>query len=86
MAGKEGCLVKSTLVENLKNPYYMKLIFGEEINIVEKFSEIDVKIIREMEKNHYPKKKIYSSRKITKSLRSPNFKKQLLLAFQAVAS
>jgi hypothetical protein len=74
------------LVENLKNPNYMKLVFGEGINIAEKFSEIDVKIIREMEKKHYPKKKIYSSRKIKKSLRSPDFKKQLLLAFQAVAS
>ena len=74
------------LIENLKNPNYMKLIFGEEINVAEKFSEIDVKKIREMEKNHYPKKKIYSSRKIKKTLRSPDFKKQLLSAFQAVAN
>jgi hypothetical protein len=74
------------LIENLKNPNYMKLIFGEEINIAAKFSELDVKIIREMEKNHYPKKKIYSSRKIKKTLRSPDFEKQLLSAFQAVAS
>jgi len=55
-------------------------------NIAEKFSEIDVKIIRDMEKNHYPKKKIYSSRKIKTSLRSLYFKKQLLAAFQVVAS
>jgi hypothetical protein len=34
----------------------------------------------------YPKKKIYSSRKIKKTLRSPDFKKQLLSAFQAVAN
>jgi hypothetical protein len=74
------------LVENLKNPDYMKLIFGEEINVAEKFSEIDVNIIREMEKNHYPRKTIYSSRKIKKTLRSPDFKKQLLSAFQTVAS
>jgi hypothetical protein len=74
------------LIENLKNPNYMKLIFGEEINVAEKFSEIDVKIIRDMEKNHYPKKKIYSSRKIKKTLRSPDFKKKLLSAFQAVAN
>ncbi len=74
------------LVENLKNPKYMKLIFGEKKNIAEKFAEIDVKRIREMEKNHYAKKKIYSSRKIKKTLRSPNFKKQLLAAFQSAAS
>jgi len=74
------------LVENLKNPNYIKLIFGEEKNIAEKFSEIDVKIIRKMEKNHYPKKKIYASRKIKKTLRSPDFKKLLLSAFQAVAN
>lgn len=74
------------LVENLKNPDYMRLIFGEEKNIAEKFSQIDVKIIREMEKCHYPKKKIYSSRKIKKTLRSPDFKQQLLSAFQTVAS
>ena len=74
------------LVENLKNPNYIRLIFGEETKITEKFAEVDVKIIRKMEKNHYPKKKIYSSRKIKQSLRSKQFKKQLLAAFQSVAS
>jgi len=74
------------LIENLKNPNYMKLIFGEEIDVAKKFSEIDIKKIREMEKNHSPKKKIYSSRKIKKTLRSPDFKKQLLSAFQAVVN
>jgi hypothetical protein len=74
------------LVENLKNPDYIKLIFGEEKNIAEKFSEIDVKIIRKMEKNHHPNKKIHASRKIKKMLRSPDFKKQLLSAFQTVAN
>ena len=44
------------------------------------------KIIRKMEKNHQPKKKIYSSRKIKKTIRSPDFKKQLISAFQAVAN
>jgi len=64
----------------------MQLLFGEEIDIAEKFSEIDVKTIREMEINHHPKKKIYASCKIKKTLRTPYFKKQLLLAFQAVAN
>ena len=74
------------LVENLKNPNYMKLIFGDKKNMAKKFAEIDVKIIREMEKKHHQKKKIHSSRKIKKTLRSPDFKKQLLAAFQSVAS
>lgn len=74
------------LVQNLKNPNYMKLFFGEEIDIAKQFSEIDVKIIREMEINHHPKQKIYASRKIKKTLRKPDFKKQLLSAFQAVAN
>ena len=64
----------------------MKLLFGEGMNIAEKFSEIDVKIIREMEINHYPKKKIYTSRRIKKTLRTPDFKRQLLSAFQVVAN
>jgi len=74
------------LVENLKNPNYIRLIFGEEAKIAEKFAEVDVKLIRKMEKNHCLKKKIYSSRKIKQSLRSKQFKKQLLAAFQSVAS
>ncbi|MBC8317048.1 MAG: transposase [Desulfobulbaceae bacterium] len=72
------------LVENLKNPEYMKLVFGGEVKMAEAFSGIDVKIVREMERNHYPKKKIHSSRKIKKALRSPDFREQLLSAFQAV--
>lgn len=74
------------LVENLKNANYMRMIFGEEIKIAEKFAEIDVKIIREMESKHYPKKKIYASRKIKRLLRPLNFKQQLLLAFQLAAN
>jgi hypothetical protein len=73
------------LVENLKNPEYMKLIFGSDAKMAEAFSEIDVKIVREMEKDHYPKKTIHSSRKIKRTLRSPDFREQLLSAFQAVA-
>jgi hypothetical protein len=74
------------LVENLKNPNYMKLIFGEKINMAKQFAEIDVKIIRKMETKHNQKKKIHSSRKIKKTLRSLDFEKQLLAAFQSVAS
>lgn len=73
------------LIENMKNPKYMKLIFGEEIKIAEKFAEIDVKLIREMEQKHQPKKKLYSSRKMKRILRSSDFKKKLLSAFQSAA-
>ena len=74
------------LVENLKNPNYMKLIFGDKINMAKKFAEIDVKVIRAMEKKHHQKKKMHSSRKIKTTLRAPDFKKQLLAAFQSAAS
>lgn len=74
------------LIENLKNPNYVKLIFGNETNIAEKFAEVDVKLIRGMEKKHCRKKKIYSSRKIRCSLRSSDFKEKLLWAFQAAAT
>jgi len=51
----------------------MRLIFGEDTRIAEKFAEEDVKLIRKMEVKHYPKQKIYSSRKITRLLRSKDF-------------
>ena len=34
------------LVSNLKNRNYVKLIFGDEFNIVSKFAEIDEKVVR----------------------------------------
>ena len=74
------------LIENLKNPNYVRLIFGDETKIAEKFAEVDVKLIREMEKKHYPRKQIYASRKIKRSVRSPDFSEKLLLAFQAAAT
>ncbi len=74
------------LIENLKNPNYVKLIFGDETKIAEKFAEVDVKLIRAMEKKHCRKQKIYSSRKIRFSLRSSDFKEKLLWAFQAAAT
>jgi len=74
------------LIENLKNPNYVRLIFGDETKIAKKFAEVDVKLIREMEKKHYPRKQIYASRKIKRSVRSPDFSEKLLLAFQAAAT
>jgi len=54
------------LVNNLKNPDYMELIFKDESKIAEKFAEIDVKIIREMRANHKSEEKIFASRKVKK--------------------
>lgn len=73
------------LVKNMKNPDYIKLIFRNETRIAEKFSEIDVELIREMAINHKLKGKIYMSRKIKRILRLPDFKKQLTSTFASVA-
>ena len=74
------------LVVNLKNPNYIKLIFDDERKIIDKFAEIDVKIIREMRSKHKSKEKIYASRKIKKVIRFPTFKEQLIRAFASVVS
>jgi len=74
------------LVNNLKNPDYMKLIFRDESRIAEKFAEIDVKIIREMRANHKSEEKIFASRKVKKIIRLSNFKEHLQKAFVSVAS
>jgi uncharacterized protein YbaR (Trm112 family) len=74
------------LVVNLKNPNYRKLLFDDERKIIEKFAEIDAKIIREMRLKHKSEEKIYASRKIKKVIRLPNFKEQLIEAFASVAS
>ena len=74
------------LVENLKNPNYIKLIFNDERKIIEKFAEIDAKIIREMRLKHKSEEKIYTSRQIKKVIRLPNFNEQLIGAFASVAS
>lgn len=74
------------LVINLKNPNYIKLIFDDERKMIEKFAEVDAKIIREMRLKHKSKEKIYASRKIKKVIRFPNFKEQLKGAFASVAS
>ena len=52
--------------ENLKNPNYVQLIFGDETKIAEKFAKVDKKIITEMKNNLQTKQKIYSSNKIKK--------------------
>jgi phage pi2 protein 07 len=67
------------MVENLKNPNYVQLIFGEE-------NKIAKKIITEMRNNLQTKQKIYSSNKIKKTIRHPDFKKRLVDSFASAAS
>jgi hypothetical protein len=74
------------MVENLKNPNYVQLIFGDENKIAEKFAKVDKNIITEMRNNLKTKQKIYSSNKIKKTIRNPDFKKLLIDSFASAAS
>ena len=74
------------MVENLKNPNYVQLIFGDESKIAEQFAKVDKNIISEMRNNLKTKQKIYSSNKIKKTIRNPDFKKLLIDSFASAAS
>ena len=74
------------IVENLNNPNYMELIFGDETKIVQKFSGVDVEKIREMSNTIKRKQKIYSSNKIKKVIRKLEFEKYLINSFASAAS
>lgn len=71
------------LVENLKNPDYVKIVFGNQFKIAERFSEIDVKTIRNMSTKHHNNKK-QNSYKNKYILRQPQFNKLLINAFAEV--
>jgi hypothetical protein len=70
-----------SLIENLKNPNYMKLVYGDENKISEKFAKIDIKKIRQMRKADKPEQKLYFSKKIKKAIRFLKFKEHLIEAF-----
>ena len=74
------------MVENLKNPNYVQLIFGDESKIAEQFAQVDKNIIKKMKNNLKTKQKIYSSNKIKKTIRHPDFKKLLIGSFASAAS
>ena len=74
------------IVENLKNMNYVQLIFGDENKIAEKFAKVDKNVITEMKNSLKTKQKIYSSNKIKKTIRNPDFKKLLLGSFASAAS
>lgn len=72
------------LVENLKNPDYVKIVFGNQFKIAKRFAEIDVKKIRNMSTEHHNNKKKQNSRKTKNILRQSQFKKMLSDAFAEV--
>ena len=73
------------LAMNLKNRNYVKLIFGDELNIANKFSEIDIKKVRQKiaEKKV---EKCSTSRKIKKIIRKKNFLYKLSHAYKVQAN
>ena len=64
----------------------MQLIFGDDTKIVKKFATVDVKMVREMNKGLTRKKKIYSSIKIKKGIRTPEFEELLTGCFTSAAN
>jgi hypothetical protein len=74
------------LVENLKNPNYVKLVFQHESKIAKRFSRVDVKMIRKMANEHYSKRPVLCSRKTKRVLRQTNFQERITAAFAAVAA
>lgn len=74
------------LVANLRNPDYIKLVFGNENKIDDKFSKIDVKIIRMMLAEHHNDKKKMKLTINKKILRHPQFRNKLNNAFAVVAA
>jgi hypothetical protein len=76
---------QTPLVENFRNPNYVKLIFVDDTKIAKRFSEIEVTTIRKMAAEHRSKKKSLRSAKTKRLLRRPDFKKQLVAAFAVAA-
>jgi hypothetical protein len=52
----------------------------------QKFAKVDKKIITEMRYNLKTRQKIYSSNKIKKTIRNPDFKNLLIDSFASAAS
>ena len=50
------------------------------------FAKVDIEIIREMRVNLKTKHKIYSSKKIKKAIRNPDFKKMLVDSFVSASN
>ena len=73
------------LTMNLKNKNYIRLIFGDELNIATKFSEIDIKKVRQKITEN-KNEKCSTSRKIKKIIRKKDFLFNLTHAFEIQAN
>ena len=73
------------LAMNLKNRNYIKLIFGNELNIAAKFSEIDIKKVRQ-KLTEIKVDKCSTSRKVKKIIRQKDFLCKLSDAFKVQAN
>lgn len=73
------------LAMNLKNKNYVRLIFGDELNIATKFSEIDIKKVRQ-KITEIKVEKCSTSRKIKKIIRKKDFLLKLTNAFEIKAN
>jgi len=69
------------LVMNLKNKNYIRLIFGDEHKIAQKFTQVDVLKIRE-DIHNKTAKKFSISKKSRQLMRDKNFLKQLNIVFE----
>jgi len=74
------------MVENLKNPNYVRLVFGDENRIAEQFAKVDKSTISKMRNNLKTKYKLHSSNQIKKIIRGPDFKDLLVGSFASAAS
>ena len=68
------------LVMNLKNKNYVRLIFGNEHKIAQKFAQVDVLKVRE-DVNNENTKKFSLSKKSKKMIRDKDFLEKLQIAF-----
>ena len=69
------------LAMNLKNKNYVRLIFGDELNIATKFSEIDIEMVRQKITDN-KNEKFSASRKMKKIIRDDDFLLKLYDSFK----
>ena len=70
---------------NLKNSDYVKLVFGDDTKIAERFSQVDINKIRQKIEIHYQTKKNKNSLKYKKIFKNLEWQTQLKDAFACVA-
>ena len=81
----ENLHTSTPLAINLKNRNYVKLIFGDELNIATKFSEIDINKVRQ-KITEIKVDKCSTSRRLKKIIRKKDFLGELSHAFKVQAN